>query len=115
MKRKQTKLYKKVRSTSGESLLETLFAMLIIVLAMSMLAASIVVAARINAKGSRMVTEFQKSESDRKTAGKVKIDFTDSSITDPEEINVKVYTTDDTTEDDKTYRYSYKYYEEQAK
>lgn len=55
-----TKLKKKINSTEGETLVESLAAMMIVVMAMTMLASSILITARMNRKAKRADTEFQK-------------------------------------------------------
>ena len=52
---------KKLKSTSGETLVETLFAMLVIVLAVMVIAGGVVTAARINKKAKDLDTTFQMS------------------------------------------------------
>lgn len=48
----------KLRSQSGETLVETLFAMLIVVLSITMLAGAIVTAARVNKSSRDLHTSF---------------------------------------------------------
>ena len=50
---------RKLKSRSGETLVETLFALLVVVLAMTMLAGSIVSAARVNKGAEDLDTAFQ--------------------------------------------------------
>ena len=97
------KWQKKLRSASGETLVETLFAMLIIALAVVMLAGSIVSAARVNKAGADMVTEFQKSDSDKVEDGSVQLDFKDAAQAS---VDVRVYTTSDDN--------AYRHYEENS-
>lgn len=54
----------KLKSKSGETLIETLFALLVVALAMTMLAGSIVTAARVNKGAEDLKTEFQVSNRD---------------------------------------------------
>ena len=96
-------LRKKFGSSSGETLVETLFALLIVVLAMTVLAGSIVAAAKVNQRGEQMETEFQKSETDLREDGTVHIAYKEASGIESSDIDVKVYTTNDDN--------AYKYYE----
>ena len=50
---------RKLKGNSGETLVETLFALLVVVLAMTMLAGSIVSAARVNKGAEALNTAFQ--------------------------------------------------------
>lgn len=50
---------RKLKNNSGETLVETLFALLVVVLAMTMLAGSIVSAARVNKGAEDLNTAFQ--------------------------------------------------------
>lgn len=49
---------RKLRSQSGETLVETLFAMLIVVLSITMLAGAVVTAARVNKSSRDLHTSF---------------------------------------------------------
>lgn len=55
-------MIQKLKSNSGETLVETLFALLVVVLAMTMLAGSIVSAARVNKGAEDLDTAFQLSK-----------------------------------------------------
>lgn len=71
----------KLKGQSGETIIETLVSMLIAVICISMLATSMLAAARINEKVRRKLTEelsFRYSEPDQQT-GAVQLTFTDAS------------------------------------
>lgn len=65
---------RKLKSRSGETLVETLFALLVVVLAMTMLAGSIVSAARVNKGAEDLDTAFQISKAQAVSDVKVTID-----------------------------------------
>lgn len=79
----------KLKNNSGETLVETLFALLVVVLAMTMLAGSIVSAARINKSAEDLDTAFCITDNVQNVGG-VKIQ-----ITGKTPINVKAYQTKD--------------------
>ena len=80
---------RKLKSNSGETLVETLFALLVVVLAMTMLAGSIVSAARVNKGAEDLNTAFRITDNVQNVAG-VQIQ-----ITGKAPINVNAYRTND--------------------
>lgn len=67
---------RKLKSQSGETLVETLFALLVVVLAFTMLAGSIVTAARVN-KGAQELEPAFRLEGQKVTKVKVRITHKD--------------------------------------
>ena len=82
----------KLKSNSGETLVETLFALLVAVLAMTMLAGSIVSAARVNKGAEDLNTAFQISNVQAVSGVKVTVDRQTGADS---EILVKGYQTND--------------------
>lgn len=64
----------KLKNSSGETLVETLFALLVVVLAMTMLAGSIVSAARVNKGAEDLDAAFQISKAQAVSGVKVIVD-----------------------------------------
>ena len=64
---------RKLKSNSGETLVETLFALLVVVLAMTMLAGSIVSAARVNKGAEDLNTAFRMANKDDGKEGSVTV------------------------------------------
>lgn len=83
---------RKLKSQSGETLVETLFAMLVVVLAFTMLAGGIVAAARVN-KGAQELEPAFRLEGQAVSGVKVKITHKDS--TTSEVLAHHAYRTDD--------------------
>lgn len=83
---------RKLKSKSGETLVETLFALLVVVLAMTMLAGSIVSAARVNKGAEDLDTAFRISNAQAVSGVKVTVDH--QTVADSE-ISVKGYQTND--------------------
>lgn len=81
---------RKLKSRSGETLVETLFALLVVVLAMTMLAGSIVSAARVNKGAEDLDTAFRITNDGQ--AGSVTVTHSSGETTS---IPVKAYQTDD--------------------
>ena len=91
---------RKLKSSAGETLVETLFALLVVVLAMTMLAGAIVSAARVNKGAENLNTAFvQESNVDEVSSVKVQ-------ISGKTPIDVKAYKTRDDNQ--------YCYYEKQG-
>ena len=65
---------RKLKSSSGETLVETLFALLVVVLAMTMLAGSIVSAARVNRGAEDLDVPFQVSNAQAVSGVKVTVE-----------------------------------------
>ena len=86
-------LEKKLRSRAGESIAETLSALLIITLALTMLAGSIVSAAKINSEIRNMDVEFS-TEGEDTSSSTVTITHSSGHTT----VEVNLYTTDDDNE-----------------
>ena len=80
---------RKLKSRSGETLVETLFALLVVVLAMTMLAGSIVSAARVNKGAEDLDTAFLM------TGNVQKVDGVQVQISGKARINVTAYQTND--------------------
>ena len=80
---------RKLKSSSGETLVETLFALLVVVLAMTMLAGSIVSAARVNKGAADLDTAFCITDNVQN------VDGVQIQITGKTPINVNAYQTDD--------------------
>ena len=83
---------RKLKNNSGETLVETLFALLVAVLAMTMLAGSIVSAARVNKGAEDLNTAFQISNVQAVSGVKVTVDRQTGADS---EILVKGYQTND--------------------
>lgn len=83
---------RKLKSNSGETLVETLFALLVVVLAMTMLAGSIVSAARVNKGAEDLNTAFQISNAQAVPGVSVTVD---RQTGEDSEISVTAYQTDD--------------------
>ena len=83
---------RKLKNNSGETLVETLFALLVVVLAMTMLAGSIVSAARVNKGAEDLNTAFQISNVQAVSGVKVTVDRQTGADS---EILVKGYQTND--------------------
>ena len=82
----------KLKEQSGETIIETLVSMLIAVICISMLATSMLAAARINEKVRRKLTEelsFQYSDPAQQT-GVVQLTFTGASA-EPEQVDITLY------------------------
>lgn len=82
----------KLKEQSGETIIETLVSMLIAVICISMLATSMLAAARINEKVRRKLTEelsFQYSDPAQQT-GVVQLTFTEASA-EPEQVDITLY------------------------
>ena len=82
----------KLKEQSGETIIETLVSMLIAVICISMLATSMLAAARINEKVRRKLTEelsFQYSDSAQQT-GVVQLTFTDASA-ESKQVDITLY------------------------
>ena len=82
---------KKLKSRSGETLVESLVALLIIVLSLGILAGAIVSAARVNKKNREVKTDLSVAEA-QASAGTVTITHLDSSSDNK---NVTIYKTQD--------------------
>ena len=96
---------KKLKSTSGETLVETLFAMLVIVLAVMVIAGGVVTAARINKKAKDLDTTFQMSNVVTVTdEAKTKVTITHGSVA-LGEVSIDAWQTND---NNKYYYYSKK-------
>lgn len=96
---------KKLKSTSGETLVETLFAMLVIVLAVMVIAGGVVTAARINKKAKDLDTTFQMSNVVTVTEeAKTEVTITHGSV-EPDEVPIDAWQTND---NNKYYYYSKK-------
>ncbi len=67
MKKLMHKIIKTIKDKSGESLIETLASVVIVVLMMSMLTGSVVTAAKINAKAKAVKTNYSISEATKKS------------------------------------------------
>lgn len=80
----------KLKNNSGETLVETLFALLVVVLAMTMLAGSIVSAARINKSAEDLDTAFRITNDGK--SGSVTVTHSSGEKT---LIPIKAYQTDD--------------------
>lgn len=82
----------KLKGQSGETIIETLVSMLIAVICISMLATSMLAAARINEKVRRKLTEelsFQYSDPAQQT-GVVQLTFTDASA-ESKQVDITLY------------------------
>lgn len=96
---------KKLKSTSGETLVETLFAMLVIVLAVMVIAGGVVTAARINKKAKDLDTTFQMSNVVTVTdEAKPEVTITHGSVK-PDKVSIDAWQTND---NNKYYYYSKK-------
>lgn len=84
----------KLKGQSGETIIETLVSMLIAVICISMLATSMLAAARINEKVRRKLTEelsFQYSKPDQQT-GAVKLTFTGAEASaESKQVDITLY------------------------
>lgn len=84
----------KLKGQSGETIIETLVSMLIAVICISMLATSMLAAARINEKVRRKLTEelsFQYSKPDQQT-GAVKLTFTEAEASaESKQVDITLY------------------------
>ena len=83
----------KLKEQSGETIIETLVSMLIAVICISMLATSMLAAARINEKVRRKLTEelsFQYSKPAVEQTGVVQLTFTEASA-EPEQVDSTLY------------------------
>ncbi len=83
----------KLKGQSGETIIETLVSLLIAVICISMLATSMLAAARINEKVRRKLTEelsFQYSKPAVEQTGAVKLTFTDASA-ESEQVDITLY------------------------
>ena len=83
----------KLKEQSGETIIETLVSMLIAVICISMLATSMLAAARINEKVRRKLTEelsFQYSKPAVEQTGVVQLTFTEASA-EPEQVDITLY------------------------
>lgn len=100
---------KKLKSTSGETLVETLFAMLVIVLAVMVIAGGVVTAARINKKAKDLDTTFQMSNVVTVTdEAKPEVTITHGSVEPdkvPDKVSIDAWQTND---NNKYYYYSKK-------
>lgn len=83
-------MIRKLKSNSGETLVETLFALLVVVLAMTMLAGSIISAARVNKGAENLDTAFHLT--DEGTVGSVTVEHGSGGNT---AVPIKAYQTDD--------------------
>ena len=82
----------KLKGQSGETIIETLVSMLIAVICISMLATSMLAAARINEKVRRKLTaelSFRYSEADQGT-GAVQLTFTDAPA-ESKQVHITLY------------------------
>lgn len=82
----------KLKEQSGETIIETLVSMLIALICISMLATSMLAAARINEKVRRKLTEelsFQYSDPAQQT-GVVQLTFTDASA-ESKQVDITLY------------------------
>ena len=79
---------KKLKEKSGETIIEALVSLLIVVISLSLLATSVVAAGKINARAREKLTEgFAFSYSDvAKASGKASIAFDDISLSDSADI-----------------------------
>ena len=93
-KKPKTKPLKKLKSKNGETLVETLISMLIVVLSVTMLAGSIVTAARINQTAKEMNVPVQL---DTVQTSDAVVYLTHDNGTSYDSINVTLYTTADPT------------------
>ena len=83
----------KLKGQSGETIIETLVSMLIAVICISMLATSMLAAARINEKVRRKLTEelsLRYSEPAVQQTGAVQLAFTDAS-TESKQVDITLY------------------------
>lgn len=83
----------KLKEQSGETIIETLVSMLIAVICISMLATSMLAAARINEKVRRKLTEelsFRYSDPAEQQTGAVRLTFTGASA-EPEQVDITLY------------------------
>ena len=83
----------KLKEQSGETIIETLVSMLIAVICISMLATSMLAAARINEKVRRKLTEelsFQYSEPAVQQTGFVQLTFTEASA-ESKRVDITLY------------------------
>lgn len=83
----------KLKGQSGETIIETLVSMLIAVICISMLATSMLAAARINEKVRRKLTEelsFQYSKPAVEQTGVVQLTFTDASA-ESKQVDITLY------------------------
>lgn len=83
----------KLKGQSGETIIETLVSMLIAVICISMLAASMLAAARINEKVRRKLTaelSFRYSDPAVQQTGAVQLAFTDAS-TESKQVDITLY------------------------
>lgn len=83
----------KLKEQSGETIIETLVSMLIAVICISMLATSMLAAARINEKVRRKLTEelsFQYSKPAVEQTGVVQLTFTDASA-ESKQMDITLY------------------------
>ena len=83
----------KLKGQSGETIIETLVSMLIAVICISMLATSMLAAARINEKVRRKLTtelSFRYSEPDLQQTGAVQLTFTDAP-TESKQVHITLY------------------------
>ena len=83
----------KLKGQSGETIIETLVSMLIAVICISMLATSMLAAARINEKVRRKLTEelsFRYSEPAVQQTGAVQLAITDAS-TESKQVDITLY------------------------
>lgn len=83
----------KLKGQSGETIIETLVSMLIAVICISMLATSMLAAARINEKVRRKLTaelSFRYSEPAVQQTGAVQLAFTDAS-TESKQVDITLY------------------------
>ena len=96
-KKPKTKPLKKLKSKNGETLVETLISMLIVVLSVTMLAGSIVTAARINQTAKEMNVPVQLDTVQTSDAVDAVVYLTHDNVTSYDSINVTLYTTADPT------------------
>lgn len=83
----------KLKGQSGETIIETLVSMLIAVICISMLATSMLAAARINEKVRRKLTaelSFRYSEPAVQQTGAVQLTFTEAS-TESKQVDITLY------------------------
>ncbi|MGN1141649.1 MAG: hypothetical protein ACI4TF_10635 [Oliverpabstia sp.] len=92
---------RKIRSKSGETLVETLFAMLVVVLAVTMLAGSIVSAAKVNKGTKDLNTAFTMDQTTVITTEQVKITHIDGATVS--ESSVKAYKSQDDNKNEYCY------------
>lgn len=87
----RNKIVTKLRSSCGETIVETLVTMIVLSLAMIMLSGAVVTSARVNQKADNTETTFT-TDAQTSTSGTITIQDTGSSS--PASLNVTVYETE---------------------